>query len=176
MWVPSMLSVMGDRGSLPTGLVFASFMLAMSIGGLLFGLFLPLVLGGPEVLCAVVYLLSAVAMAVPVFQFSFWHVYFSFLALECLLGMFNSCGATLRSRYYPENVQSTIMSLFRIPLNLIVVMGTLMTSNAKNDNDLQGVFRVLVTLHLIATLLQTTLCYYVFTSSSHKIDVKMKQE
>ena len=72
MWVPSMLHIMGDRGALPTGLVFASFMLAMSVGGMLFGLLLPIVPGGVETLCILVYLLSGIAMLVPVYKFEFW--------------------------------------------------------------------------------------------------------
>ena len=39
MWVPSLLFV--TDGPLPTGLVFSAFMLALTIGGMLFGLLLP---------------------------------------------------------------------------------------------------------------------------------------
>ena len=45
-----------------------------------------------------VYAVSAGAMLVPVFYFDFWSVLLSFLVLEAMVGMFNSCGATLRSR------------------------------------------------------------------------------
>jgi hypothetical protein len=31
------------------------------------------------------------------------------------------------ARYYPEEFQSSIMSVFRLPLNLLVVMGTRLT-------------------------------------------------
>lgn len=154
-----MMHVMGDRGSLPTGLVFASFMLSMSIGGMLFGLLLPIVPGGVETLCILVYLISALAMMVPILKFSFWWVYISFLVLEAMVGMFNSCGATLRSRYYPEHLQSTIMSVFRLPLNLLVVVGTLLTSNANNIVELQGVFKVLVGVHGVAMCLQMAMSY-----------------
>lgn len=166
LWVPSMLEVMGNRGALPTGLVFASFMLAMSIGGALFGLILPVVPGGAETLCVVVYVISAIAMVVPIFQFSFWWVYISFLVLEAMVGMFNSCGATLRSRYYPESLQSTIMSVFRLPLNLLVVLGTLLTSHANNTSELQSVFSVVAGMHIIAAALQIVMAYISFSSSN----------
>ena len=47
MWVPSLIKVNGTQ-SLPTGLVFSSFMLAMTFGGMLFGLLLPVFPGGAE--------------------------------------------------------------------------------------------------------------------------------
>jgi MFS family permease len=156
--------VIGDGPSLPTGLVFASFMLSMSIGGMLFGLLLPYTPGGAETLCVLVYLISAIAMTIPILKFSFWWVYISFLILEAMVGMFNSCGATLRSRYYPENVQSTIMSIFRLPLNLLVVFGTILSDRAKNVTDLKFVFAVVVGMHLISMGLQLLLTIYCVNS------------
>lgn len=47
MWVPSLIKVNGTT-SLPTGLVFSSFMLAMTFGGMLFSLLLPVFPGGAE--------------------------------------------------------------------------------------------------------------------------------
>lgn len=96
MWVPSMLLV--TPGSLPTGLVFSAFMLSMTLGGMLFGLILPFFPGDAEGLCIFIYAVSAGAMLVPAFAFDFWSVFISFLVLEAMVGMFNSCGATLRSR------------------------------------------------------------------------------
>ena len=162
MWVPSMMKLPGNL-VIPTGLVFASFMLAMSIGGMLFGVLTPIIPGGAETLCILVYIISAIAMIIPVYKFEFWWVYIAFLVLEGMVGMFNSCGATLRSRYYPDHIQSTIMSAFRVPLNLIVVLGTVLTDRASTTVELQGVFAVVVGLHLIAAGLQILLSLYVPT-------------
>ena len=41
MWVPSLLAVNPGSEALPTGLVFSAFMLSMTLGGMLFGLLLP---------------------------------------------------------------------------------------------------------------------------------------
>lgn len=156
MWVPSLLAV-NPGGALPTGLVFSAFMLAMTLGGMLFGLLLPVFPGGAEGLCVFVYAVAALAMAVPIFCFDFWSVLICFLVLESMLGMFNSCGATLRSRYYPEALQSSVMSVFRLPLNLLVVVGTLLTSSANGVESLQFVFGVVVCMHVVAVLLQVSL-------------------
>lgn len=105
-------------------------------------------------LCVFVYIVAAVAMLVPVFMFEFWWVFSSFLVLEAMVGMFNSCGATLRSRYYPEGLQSSIMSVFRLPLNLLVVVGTKLTDKADDIPSLQTVFGVLACMHIVAMVLQ----------------------
>ena len=172
MWVPSLLAVSSEvGGSLPTGLVFSSFMLSMTLGGMLFGLLLPVFPGGAEGLCVLVYFIAALAMAVPLFHFQFWYVVVAFLVLEAMVGMFNSCGATLRSRYYPEGLQSSIMSVFRLPLNLIVVVGTRLTNSANEVKSLQFVFGVVVAMHLAAMLLQAGLLVMVGRSAA----AKMKQ-
>ena len=58
MWVPSLLLI-SPTSPLPTGLVFSAFMLAMTLGGMLFSLILPVVPGGSATLCVLVYLISA---------------------------------------------------------------------------------------------------------------------
>lgn len=169
MWVPSLLAVSSEVGGvLPTGLVFSSFMLSMTLGGMLFSLLLPVFPGGAEGLCVLVYLVAALAMAVPLWRFEFWYVVVAFLVLEAMVGMFNSCGATLRSRYYPEGLQSSIMSVFRLPLNLIVVVGTRLTNNANSVPALQFVFGAVVCMHLVAMLLQVALWAKVSSSVAHK--------
>ena len=82
-----------------------------------------------------------------------------------MVGMFNSCGATLRSKYYPDEIQSSVMTVFRLPLNLLVVVGTKLTDSANDVPSLQFVFGVIVTMHLIAMGLQIMLQ---MTSSSAK--------
>lgn len=169
MWVPSLLAV--TEGSLPTGLVFSAFMLAMTLGGMIFGMVLPIFPGGAEWMCVFVYLVAAAAMMVPIFFFDFWSVLISFLVLEAMVGMFNSCGGTLRSKYYPEEIQSSVMSVFRLPLNLLVVFGTKLTDSANSPELLKMVFAVLVGMHVIAFVLQISLCL-----GLKKSDGKQKRE
>jgi MFS family permease len=155
MWVPSLM--IASSGPIPTGLVFSSFMLSMTFGGMLFSLILPIFPGEAEGLSIFLYLLSAISMIIPIYYFDFWSILGSFLLLEAMVGMFNSCGGTLRSRYYPEGKHSSIMSVFRLPLNLLVVMGTKFANRANDVKSLQFVFGMIVAMHLIATGLQLTL-------------------
>ena len=102
-------------------------------GGKCCSILLPVVPGGAKGLCVLVYVAAAAAMLVPIYYFDFWPIFLSFLVLETALGVFNSCAGTLRSQYYPEAMQSSIMSVFRFPLNLLVVVGTRLSANASTD-------------------------------------------
>ena len=46
----------------------------------------------------------------------------AFCAFECLVGIFWPSMMSLRSRYVPEDIRSTIINCFRIPLNLFVCL------------------------------------------------------
>ena len=175
VWVPSLLTVvtldsdgnnssfLGDflpatPDSIPVGLVFSAFMLAMTVGGMMFGLVLPFWPGGAEGLGVFIYMTSCIAMMVPIWTFEFWPLFCAFLVMESMVGMFNSCGATLRSHYYSDSLQSSIISLFRLPLNLFVVLGTTVASNAGGSVDkLQGVFKLIASFHFAAFVLQLAL-------------------
>jgi hypothetical protein len=111
-------------------------------------------------------------MIIPVFIFEFWWVFTSFLILESMVGMFNSCGATLRSKYYPEDQQSSIMSVFRLPLNIIVVIGTKLTDGANDIESLQSVFGALAFMHFVAMILQILLQAH---RSDNRIDIDIKK-
>ncbi len=145
------------EGPVPAGLVMTSFMLAMSIGGMLFSILLPLFPNGAEGLGIFISVTAAAAMLVPVLSFRFQHIFVAFLVLEVTVGMFNSCGAILRSRYIPERHQSSVINLFRIPLNVLVVIGTKLSDWAENEQSLKRVFGVVVAMHLVAALLHVAL-------------------
>jgi hypothetical protein len=46
----------------------------------------------------------------------------SFLVFELLCGIYYPCISTLRAKYIPEHSRSTIMNIYRIPLNLLIVL------------------------------------------------------
>merc|ERR1740121_3320332 len=130
----------------------------MTLGGALSGLLIPY-LGGHG-MCVLAYIGAALAMATPIFLYEFWPVFVCFLSLECFLGMFNAGGGVLRSEYYPDDMQASLMNVFRIPLNLLVVLGTKLTSWSGADvPSLQKVFGVVVSMHLAALGFQLALMY-----------------
>eukprot|EP00392_Amoebophrya_sp_AT5.2_P000282 g282.t1 len=97
-------------------------------------------------------------MAVPLFFYSFWPVFGSFLVLEVSLGLYNAVGPAVRAQLYPDSHQSRLMNLFRVVLNLLVVCGTKLTSYAGGDVDkMRLCFFAVVGMFLIAALLQGVL-------------------
>jgi len=126
MWVPTMLGAL--KGSpLPNGLVFASLMTCISLGGLLFSPSMLLSLVPAERLGVGCFLVGAVALAVPVFTNEVVPVLGAFLLFETCVGVFQPCGRVLRSKVIPDELQGSVMNMFRIPLNSLVVIGTLLT-------------------------------------------------
>merc|ERR1719473_2031989 len=91
---------------------------------------------------------------VPIISFTFWPVFIAFLVFEATVGMFNSCGGMLRSKYYPDKIQSSVMSVFRIPLNALVVIGTTLAGAANSTEELQWVFSIVVGMQGAALFLQ----------------------
>jgi MFS family permease len=177
MWVPSLLAASSSSSApLPTGLIFSSFMLSMTLGGMLFALLLPRFPGGAEALCCFVYLMAAGSMAAPLIFNDFFSVLISFLVLEAMVGMFGSCGATLRSRYYPEQHQSALMSVFRLPLNALVVVGTKLTDSVSDKGQMRVVFAVLVAMHLVAAVLQILLQLSAVPSDKVNVVVDKKKK
>jgi len=171
MWVPTLMSV--TDGPLPTGLVFSSMMLAMTIGGMLSAMILPICPGGAEGMSLLIYIVAALAMSVPIYYFDFQSIYPAFLVFEAMVGMFYSCSAMLRSKYYPGGLQSSIMTVFRLPLNLLVVFGTRLANKANDIQSTQFVFGVVVAMLSSALFLQI-LIQVLTLSSPSKVNEKKK--
>ncbi|KAF2072680.1 hypothetical protein CYY_006014 [Polysphondylium violaceum] len=159
MWTPT-LSETGELGALPFGLIFATFMVCVMIGSSLFNL-IPL---KPESLIQVILLVSSLALLIPAFFNDSFIVYGSFLIFEVCCGLYFPCVGTLRSAYIPESMRATIMNLFRVPLNLLVVLILVNVSSLSNDT----VFLVCSIWLLIAYVLQK----YILKDSKQPISLK----
>jgi len=124
MWVPTMLGVL--KGSpLPNGLVFSSFMCCISLGGLVFASLNNTV--GVEFGTVLVFLTGACALLVPVFVNTLVATLASFIVFETCVGTFFPCAGYLRSKVIPNDVQGSVMNIFRVPLNMFVITGTKLT-------------------------------------------------
>merc|ERR1712217_682955 len=126
MWVPTMLSCL-QGSKLPTGLVFSSFMICMSLGGLLFSPSLLLGAASAEKVAVGVFLVSAIALSIPVMTSSLVPVLLAFIVFETCVGTFNPCLGLLRSQVIPDALHGSVMNIFRVPLNVLVVVGTKLT-------------------------------------------------
>jgi len=149
MWVPTMLSVL-KGGKLPTGLVFASMMTCISLGGVLFSPSMLLSLAPAEHIGVGCFVIGAAALLVPVFSTEIVAVLGSFLVFETCVGIFQPCGGVLRSKVIPDKLQGSVMNMFRIPLNTLVVVGTLLT----DYYPARFVFGIIVVWMLFGAILQ----------------------
>jgi len=152
MWVPTLLH-MDPPGGVPTGCVFSSLMMAITMGGMMF----PVVNGvvrklmhkvhlgdsvSSELTASLIYALASGCMAIPALclatvsgagtsddasQLCFQKILVAFVVVEFSVGLFNPVAGTLRSKYVPDNLQGGILNIFRLPLNAVVVAGTYAT-------------------------------------------------
>jgi len=126
MWVPTMIGAL--KGSpLPNGLVFASMMTCISLGGVLFSPSMLLAVAPAEYLGVGCFIVGAMALLIPVFTTDLLLILGSFLVFEVCVGIFQPCGGVLRSKVIPDHLQGSVMNMFRIPLNGLVCVGTLLT-------------------------------------------------
>jgi MFS family permease len=124
MWVPTMFGVLG-ASSFPTGLVFASLMACISLGGLIFSSMLKVT--SVQVGMVWIFAVGAVALSVPVLRNDLPSVLGAFFVFETCVGAFQPAAGFVRSKVVPDAAQGTVGNIFRMPLNILVVVGTKLT-------------------------------------------------
>ena len=168
MWVPTLLSL-SPPGGVPTGCVFSSLMMSITMGGLCYPALQGIIRrtlaskeSSSELCASIVYFLAAASMGVPVLCLSSLFsgtaqctdlVLVSFLVVEFCVGLFMPVAGTLRSKYVPDALQGAILNIFRLPLNAIVVSGTYATDHLEPS----VVFTAVSGCFLAASLLQATM-------------------
>ena len=145
MWTPSLQSASsGDSNRLSFGLIFASFMLACMLGSQLFSLI------GSESkalnVCISLALLSHAVAAITATS-NPQVCFLAFLAFECSVGLYFPSMGTIKARVVPESIRAGVYSIFRVPLNAIVVI-TLLSNVSTNT-----AFKLTATLLGTASLL-----------------------
>ncbi|KAJ1490794.1 hypothetical protein T484DRAFT_2018513 [Baffinella frigidus] len=130
MWVPTLARMVpgGRPGEFSfdvfapgQGWIFAAMMVCITIGGELFAGMLKITTVWRG--CVVIFFVAASAMLVPIFSSSFGMVLASFLVVEACVGATFGAMATMRTKLLPDALQASIMNIFRLPLNLLVVTG-----------------------------------------------------
>lgn len=142
MWTPALENTASGHNVL-LGVVFASFMVSISIGGSFFGIVSNLILPSfPNVtvglakLALIIFSISGSALLVPVFSSHHGVRLGCFFLFEFAVGMYFPTLGSLREKYIivffnmlsrgyrvvPEACRSTVMTIFRIPLNIMVAV------------------------------------------------------
>ena len=171
MWVPTLLD-MNPPGGVPTGCVFSSLMIAITMGGMMFPVANSIVLKilskftnnhstSSELTASLIYILASICMSIPAACLStatstgncFKKILISFVIVEFSVGLFNPVAGTLRSKYVPDNLQGGILNIFRLPLNAVVVAGTYATDVLPTSQ----VYMIVSACFMGAGLLQATM-------------------
>eukprot|EP00964_Phaeocystis_antarctica_P148566 scaffold115463_cov41-Phaeocystis_antarctica.AAC.1 len=74
---------------------------------------------------------------------------------QVCVGAFQPCIATHRSKYVPDAQQSTVNNLFRLPLNILVAAGTMLSDHLPPHR----IFAVCAAAHALATICQLRLAW-----------------
>lgn len=159
MWVPTMFAAL--KGSpLPNGLVFSCFMCCISLGGLAFASLNRVI--GVEYGASLIFVAGAIALAVPVFFESLPAILGSFIVFETCVGMMFPAAGVLRSEVIPNDLQGSVINIFRIPLNILVIVGTKLTDLYPRS----FCFSVIVSWLLIGAVLQFFLAGMLLSSQA----------
>ncbi|GFS25868.1 molybdate-anion transporter-like isoform X1 [Elysia marginata] len=163
-WTPSLSIVYKNDSSsgalkeehtdIPHGHIFAAFMVSLMIGSSLFKLLCKL--APVESFMRFVLFAAAISLTMPIFYSgNQLYVFVGFLMFETCVGIFWPSMGTMRGKYIAEETRATTMNIFRIPLNLIVIIILL------QHLELDTIFQFCTILLLIAVLCQHwlyTLC------------------
>ena len=165
MWTPA-LTPPGSSEVIPHGTIFACFMLACMLGSSLAGALMSVNGVRVEQYMTAVFGVAAAALAPPVFAtiaasqngsvldtFDWALVFIGFLVFEACVGVFWPSLMKLRSEVVPEEFRSTIMNIFRIPLNAFVCVVLFNVGHL----SAASVFSMCVSMLLLCAVLQNRL-------------------
>merc|ERR1712014_368135 len=126
-------------------------MACISLGGILFTIMGDFV--RVEYGMVGIFTIGGLSLIIPVLFKDLVSVLCGFFVFETCVGMMGPAAGVMRSKVIPDAVQGRVMNLFRIPLNILVVVGTKLT-------DLYPAnfcFTMIVTWLLIGAVLQLIL-------------------
>jgi len=117
----------GHDDKLPFGLIFAGFMVCIMIGSRIFNI---LTQNNWKVITISlpIFLLGTLSMLIPIVTMNEHILYWTFALFETCCGMFFPTLGCIKSQIIPEEVRSSVMNLFRVPMNAIVVIVLLLIS------------------------------------------------
>ncbi|ORY31469.1 DUF791-domain-containing protein [Neocallimastix californiae] len=122
----------GHNDELPFGLIFSGFMVCIMIGSRIFNI---LTRHNWKVITISipVFFLGTLSMLLPIITMNEYILYWAFALFEICCGMFFPTLGCIKSEIIPEEVRSSVMNLFRVPMNAIVVVVLLKISSFNQE-------------------------------------------
>jgi len=130
----------GGRGSeLPFGMIFAALMCAMMLGSLFFTYYSSLatsrwVVSSSKMLTVTLFVASA-CFILPVLVHNEAVNFWCFCIFEICCGIYFPSIAHLKEKIVEDGVRAKIYGILRIPLNIFVVLGLMLTKDGKSLSD-----------------------------------------
>ncbi|CAG8688237.1 15479_t:CDS:2, partial [Dentiscutata heterogama] len=121
LWGPLLESHhISDDSNLPFGMIFASFMVAIMIGSLLYGYLSGSMNISLSDIASGIFFIASISLLLPLFTENEFSLFVFFIIFEVTCGLYFPLIGTLRAKVISENIRATVGNLFRVPLNLIV--------------------------------------------------------
>ena len=131
----------------PLGIVFATFMVSCMLGTSLFAIFIGRGMR-PSLLLVLILLVSAMSCLIIAKTKNDTTSYLAMLVYEAAIGAYYPAMSTVKSDIVPEDQRAAIYSVFRLPLNLLVVL------NLVSNLEIEQSFGVCAVMLGLATFLQ----------------------
>lgn len=150
VWTPALQNAAGQTTEIPHGTIFSTFMAATMIGSNLFAVAARR-RTRVETLMRNVFALGFLLFTLTTFVRGVTVVYMAFIGFEILCGIYFPAMATMRAPYIPEESRSALLTFFRVPLNIIVVVALY------EDLHVKSVFAMCAILMAVAVASQQRL-------------------
>lgn len=157
----------GYKDELPFGLIFAGFMICIMIGSRIFNI-LTQKQWKVITISLPIFLLGTLSMLLPIVTMNEHILYWAFALFETCCGMFFPTLGCIKSQIIPEEVRSSVMNLFRVPMNAIVVIVLLIISYLSQETQFI-ICAVLCGLSLV-------LSYNIFRKETKEVSNEKKNE
>mmetsp|Transcript_16013 Transcript_16013/g.32827 ORF Transcript_16013/g.32827 Transcript_16013/m.32827 type:complete len:480 (+) Transcript_16013:212-1651(+) len=120
MWTPALTPSAAEGETLPFGLIFATFMVACMAGSTLFSIVTKIT--PVEEVSKYTFCVASASLFIPVLTNNYTLIFVGFLVFEGCVGLYFPAIGTLKGMVVPESQRSAIYNIFRIPLNVIVLV------------------------------------------------------
>ncbi|TVY82671.1 Molybdate-anion transporter [Lachnellula suecica] len=126
----------GGKGSeLPFGMIFAALMCAMMLGSLFFTYYYSLKPGrwivSPSRMLTITLFVASTCFILPVLVHNEAVTFWCFCVFEICCGIYFPSIAQLKEKIVEDGVRAKIYGILRIPLNIFVVLGLMLTKDGK---------------------------------------------
>uniref|UniRef100_A0A7S3E7B1 Molybdate-anion transporter n=1 Tax=Rhodosorus marinus TaxID=101924 RepID=A0A7S3E7B1_9RHOD len=149
LWTPALQN--DNSSEIPHGTIFSTFMVALMIGSTVSDVLLKVL--ASELVLRIAFAMSVFAFLTCALSERLESTFTAFLVFEVAVGMYFPAVGTIRAKLIPEESRSTIMNIYRIPLNFLVMVVVL------GNFDIRNTWKACIVIVSVALALESRLAY-----------------